>query len=93
MHRVGTSVSLLGDPELTGVIVGYGTLDRDADPSNYFEGIVPVYLVSLSGGFFDPSNRVFVSVLAVHEDSLSVKIAPAVVHESGCALGRCATCY
>ena len=93
MHSVGTSVSLLGDPSLTGVIIGYGTLDRDADPSNYLGGVVPVYLVSLSDGFFDPSQRLFVSVLAVHEDSLKVKIVPAVVHESDCVLGRCATCY
>jgi hypothetical protein len=92
MHGIGTSVYLLGDTGLTGVVVGYGTLDRDVDPSNYMGGVVPVYLVSLSSGFFDPSQRLFVSVLAVHEDSLKVVPAPVVVHESGCALGRCATC-
>lgn len=70
MYRIGTKVELIHG--LIGTVVGYGHLDREASPSNTLEDVTPVYLVDLGGdAFFDPLNRVYVSVLVVHGDSLS----------------------
>lgn len=68
MFHIGTKVVLFNDA--TGVVVGYGTVDRDADPRNTGEDVVPVYLVSLDHGIWSADQSCFVSVLAVHADSL-----------------------
>lgn len=69
LYRIGTKVELING--LTGVVVGYGHLDRGAAPSNTIDDVTPIYLVDLDEGFWDPKLQVYVSVLVVHGDSLT----------------------
>lgn len=68
MYHVGTKIKMFNGA--AGTVVGYGTVDRKASLYNIFEDVTPVYLIELEEGFWRPANDCYVSVLAVHENSL-----------------------
>jgi hypothetical protein len=48
---------------MTGTIVGMGHITRNNE-------MVPVYMIDLSEGFYNPEKTCYVQILVVHRDNL-----------------------
>lgn len=61
--KLGTNVMIMGNPRLTGEIVGTAVETYRADTINLF-------LIELLDGFFNPEQTMFVRIIVAHPDSL-----------------------